>query len=92
MESPDYEFLVSIHEQIEQWLCYKAGIPIEVIDQWDMEHEESDDPGSLEGCPYKEQHQFAVDMEIFLADKLGVIWKDYDAAFGKLVYTKEEKK
>lgn len=66
----DDEAACLIHEIGEWALCQKAGIPIEVIDEWDMNHPELEDPGSHPLAPYHEQHMFMLELEKIFFDKL----------------------
>jgi adenylosuccinate lyase len=74
----DYEFLVLLHELIEEYLCRKAGISDAQITQWDIEHSDHPDPGSAEGCPYGSMHEFALEVEMLVAHKLEVDWGKYE--------------
>lgn len=76
----DYEFLSAIKQQIEQYLCEKAGIKESTIDAWRLTHEGDDEPGTAIACPFREQHLFAEAVEKVLADKIGVDWKEYGMA------------
>lgn len=84
MGNEDYEFLVSIHEQIEEYLTRKRGIKCEDIDKFDMYYEnarqEGDitEPGNSPLAPYFKEHQFATSIEKQIADELGVDWEEYD--------------
>jgi hypothetical protein len=73
----DYSFLLFIHEMIEAYLCKKAGISGQQVDNWDKTHLYSDDPGSLPDCPYAEQHFRAEGIESLLASYLGINWRSY---------------
>ena len=84
MNNPTYEFLVGIHELIEAMLCKQYGITEEVVDSWDMDHLDSNDPGSIPGCPYYRQHFLATIIERMLADELEVDWDLYEEAIESL--------
>jgi len=73
-----YEFLVGIHELIEKALLKHRGVPISAIDEFDMSHEDSPDPGDEPDAPYKREHCFATGVERILAAELGVNWSDYE--------------
>lgn len=77
MANSDYEFLVFLHEVIEKQLAKKMGISEKVIDAWDLLHEDNDEPGAMEGCPYREAHLIAEGFERAMAVKLGVDWAHY---------------
>lgn len=55
----DFNFQVAMHELSEQYLAKKRGIKEEDITAWDLKHLDSEEPGALEGCPYKNEHAFA---------------------------------
>ena len=86
----DYEFLISIHEQIEEYLTRKRGISEKVITAFDIAYEtarqEGDDsePGDAPDAPYRAEHQFATSIEKQLAIELGVNWFEYNEAINNL--------
>ena len=90
MGNPDYEFLTSIHEQIEAYICKRAGISEDDIDKFDMEWEneriagDTSEPGDSPEAPYHLEHMFATKIEKQLAEKLGVNWNDYEEAINYL--------
>jgi|GEM_PF-1935914 len=72
-----YEFLVGIHELVEAELCRQMGISEQTVDAWDLAHEDEDEPGAMEKCPYREAHLRAEAIERVLANDLGVDWEHY---------------
>lgn len=90
MGNPLFEFLVGLHEQIEALECLKAGIPEADVSAFDMVFEQNriegnyDEPGDDPKAPYHEQHVFATNIEKQVAEKLGVVWEEYDAAVNAL--------
>ena len=82
-----YEFLVAIHEFIEEFLCKHRGIPEPVIKAFDEAFElarpegNTDEPGDSFDAPYREEHAFATYIERLIAEQLGVNWDEY----GKVV-------
>jgi hypothetical protein len=86
MGNSNYEFLVFLHEIIEKQLAKAAGITEQMVDAWDLSHEDAKDPGSLEGCPYKEAHLIAEGFERAMASKLGVDWAVYCEAVDAAVH------
>jgi hypothetical protein len=76
----DYEFLVFVHECIEKQLARKMGITEQMIDAWDLAHEDVEEPGAMEGCPYREAHLRAEAIERVVAQDLGVDWAQYEQA------------
>ena len=81
-----YEFLVAIHEMLEQFLTKQRGIPEWVIDDFDKEYEryrkpeDTDEPGNSTLAPYHKEHMFATRIEKLIAKELGVDWNDYEEA------------
>jgi hypothetical protein len=78
------EFLVSIHEQIEQFLCKVRGISEpNQIKPFDEEFERNRQPGNVDepghdpSAPYHREHVFAEKIEMQIADELGVDWGEY---------------
>jgi hypothetical protein len=84
MKNEDYEFLVLIHEMIEEHLTRKRGISEESITAFDVEFEKNrkegniDEPGHDINAPYHKEHVFAECIERLIAQELGVDWKKYD--------------
>lgn len=83
--SEDSEFLVAIHELIEAYLCKKAGITPEEVDEWDKDFEElclsgnipitnSPEPGDDPRAPYHVQHLVAQSIEMMLCSFLKKEW------------------
>src|SRR5580692_9416318 len=72
MGNEDYEWLVALHEMIEQKLCSKRGITLASIDKFDMDFERDRDPGdeSEPGhdmrAPYHNEHVLAEKVERML--------------------------
>ena len=90
MGNSDYEFLVTIHELIEQHLCKKRGISEESITEFDIAFESNrvegnvDEPGNSPDAPYYEEHKFATIVEKALAAELKVDWDAYDSTVNAL--------
>lgn len=85
-----YEFLVAIHEQVEQALCIDRGISEELITKFDEEYEATrrpddltSEPGDDPRAPYKREHFFATSIERLIAAELGVDWSEYE----KVIYS-----
>jgi hypothetical protein len=78
--NPDSEFLVAVHEFIEQYLCKAFGVTQQVVDTWDMEHGidlEANEPGDDPLAPYHAQHLVATQVEKDLCFALGLSWEDH---------------
>lgn len=86
----DYEFLVAIHELIEEHLTRKRGISEEEITKFDMAYEASrtpesiDEPGDHPDAPYNKEHIFATHIERLVAEELGVDWDAYSDKINSL--------
>jgi len=77
----DAEFLIAIHELIEQYLCRKRGISEESISAFDIAYENSGkdgEPGDEKDAPYYKEHQFATIMERLICQELGIDWREYE--------------
>jgi hypothetical protein len=79
-----YNAALLIHELIEYLLCERLGITTEDVDKWDFAHENSDDPGILDGCPYREPHISATIAEDVVLALFGANPYDYDKAIEKV--------
>ncbi len=83
MGNRQYEFLVAIHEMVEQFLCENAGITDEDITKFDLEYEEkrkngdTTEPGEDIYAPYHKQHMFAEKIEKMMAEECKIDWEDY---------------
>lgn len=92
--TPEYEFLILIHELVEWFLIRRKGIPIAAIDKFDMDFEDARDqwderePGDDRKAPYYHEHQTASAIERTLAVFLGVDWHEYEAYINAMPYTK----
>lgn len=84
MKNWKYEFLVAIHEMIEQALTLDRGIKEEAITKFDIDHPELIEPGNSPEAPYNKEHLFATHVEKQLADELGVDWKEYEKTIDTL--------
>ena len=82
----DYEFLVAVHEFIEQYLCKRRNIPEPIITEFDLEFERlrecgakgaTDEPGHDPEAPYHKEHVFAEKIERQIAEELGIDWEAY---------------
>ena len=89
MGNEDYEFLVSIHEQIEEHLTRRKGIREEDIkafdEMWEKEresglHGEDEEPGHDPRAPYRLEHILAECVERLIACHMGLDWDAYDTA------------
>lgn len=81
-----YNFLIMIHELLEEHCTRKNGIKEEDIMSFDLKfekereeglHDEYEEPGFDESAPYYEEHVFATEVEMMLAFRLGLDWGDY---------------
>jgi hypothetical protein len=69
---------LAIHEFAEAILCKARGITQQQVDRWDLAHLEDPDPGSIEGCPYHDQHIGAAIIENIFLKMLGIKDAEYD--------------
>lgn len=80
----DYEFMILLHEMVEQHLCEKRGISQESVDAFDIQFEKDrqegneDEPGDEQSAPYYREHQFATIIERMMCQELGIDWKEYE--------------
>jgi hypothetical protein len=83
---PDYEFLIALHEIIEEYLTRRAGIREQDILAYDLHWEKrhakglttAAEPGHEPGCIYRDQHVFAEIIEGLVALELGIDFDKYD--------------
>lgn len=81
-----YNILVAIHELIEVVLCRDAGVTEKQVSDFDLKHQDDEDPGSHPKAPYRIQHLTAMGIEMVLAAMLGVNWRVYEEALDKIYY------
>lgn len=84
---PHYEFLIAIHELVEQYLTESRGITEQSIMDFDLKfeeeraqglHDEHREPGDDQRAPYRKEHRFAENIERLIAHELGINWSDYE--------------
>lgn len=81
----NYNYLVSLHAEIEAFLCHVRGIKEKDVTGFDLEHLDSDDPGHLKSAPYHKEHEFAMKIERLVAKELGVKWSKYCKTYDEMV-------
>ena len=74
----DSAFLVLFHELVEMFLCFRHGVTEKEIYEWDLAHPDADEPGEVKGAPYFHEHIAAIKMERYMAELLGVNWKEHE--------------
>ena len=84
MQNDDFEFLVVLHELIENHLTQRIGIKEEDITDFDMAHLDAEEPGHLKDAPYHREHIFAECIERIVAHYMLVDWEEYTEAIEKL--------
>jgi hypothetical protein len=83
VHNDDFEFLISIHEQIEAFFCQKHGISGKEVDAFDLTFRGEGEPGDDRKAPYHKEHVFATKVEKMLAAELGIEWNAYDEYINK---------
>ena len=78
-----HEFLIALHELIEEAVTRHRGIKEPDIAAFDKAHLDSDDPGMLPDAPYHQEHVLATAIEMLVARELGVDWDEYGRACAK---------
>ena len=90
MDNDDYEFLVSIHELIEEHLTRRRGLTEQEITAFDLEFKKSrgvgdeSEAGFDKDCPYLKEHTLATSIEMMLAAYMGISWEDYNDTVNSL--------
>ena len=83
----DYEFLIMLHEMIEEYLCTKRGVKEQDIQAFDNEFDKKAlecEPGDDPQAPYYKEHQIATIIERLVAYELGIDWEKYGTDLEKL--------
>jgi hypothetical protein len=81
-----YNLLVAVHELIEVILCEVAGISEKRVSEFDLAHQDDEDPGTHPKAPYHEQHITAMGIEMILAARAGVKWRIYEDALDRIYF------
>lgn len=76
-ENPDSALYIVIHEILEAWRCAKKGISFQAIDAFDLDHQETDDPGLLKCAPYHFEHMQSDQVERLLCHQDGRSWDEH---------------
>jgi hypothetical protein len=93
MGNANMEWLVALHEMIEQHLALNDGITEEQITAWDEFYEKkremnlvdiNSEDGFATDCIYKKYHTIATGIELILAAQLKVDWIEYDQKVNSL--------
>ncbi len=88
MQDWRYGMMVAVHELVEAILCTADGVTPEMVDEFDMAHEQDPEPGDLSSNPCHRQHLFATRIEKMLCRKLGIPWRVYDAEVERVWQTR----
>lgn len=95
MGNEDFEFLVLIHELLEEHNTRRRGLKepdIKAFDElYEIErnaglHANYEEPGFDPRAPYLREHTLSTGVEMMLAAYLGVKWSDYEAAVESLSF------
>jgi len=88
----DMEFLIEMHERIEEHLTRRRGLSEPEIlafdHMWEAErtagkHADDEEPGHDPRAPYNKEHVFAENIERLLAAAMGISWPEYDRVVEK---------
>jgi len=77
--NPWYDYMIAIHELTEVMLTEYRGIEEKQILEWDLNHDESEDPGAIVGAPYYDDHMFCLNIEKQICSYLGIDWDIYNS-------------
>jgi hypothetical protein len=77
---------IVVHELIEALLCRfnDPEITDKMVDEFDMSHEDLEEPGDSPEAPYHEQHKFASEIEKVFAKRLEVNWDEYERRISEI--------
>lgn len=93
LNDPKMEWLIAMHEVIEEFLAKNDGISEEQINDYDIYYEkrremglvaEDSENGFAPDCIYKKYHTIATGIEMMLAAQLGVDWLQYNDKINSL--------
>lgn len=89
----DMNFLIQLHEFIEEHLTRRRGLTEPEIQAFDEQferekldglHPENAEAGFSKGCPYLREHMIATGIEMQLAGIMGIDWQDYEEKINSL--------
>ena len=82
-DSPDWRsnLAIAFHELKEKFECDEKGITVEAVEKWDTEHQDADDPGVLEGCPYRGPHISAMGTEYQVVLSYGLTPEEHERKY-----------
>lgn len=75
---------IGSHEVYEALACRADGVPEAAVDEWDRLHADNDEPGAMEGSPYREQHLAAERIERLIIQESGDTWEAHEARIDAL--------
>jgi hypothetical protein len=84
MDNPAYSMAVLIHELHEKFRNDQLGIQDADVDQFDLDHQELDDPGLSPDAPYHKTHMESDAIERLFIILSGNDWIDYEQAIDNL--------
>jgi hypothetical protein len=68
-----------LHALVEQSIAESMGISPEQVDEWDMAHPDSEEPGEIEYCPYWKAHHIAFMIEKeFVFHSQVITWEQHE--------------
>lgn len=79
--SEEKNFLIIVHEMVEEMITRKNGIEENTILQFDIKVDKEGyegEPGDHKDSPYRRAHRFSENIERQIAHELNVDWKEYD--------------
>lgn len=78
-----YNLILLVHALTEYMLTQSRGLPLALIDKFDAEHPDSEEPGDEVNAPYRNEHGLAVGIERILCAYMNIPWKVYEEALIK---------
>jgi hypothetical protein len=70
-------YAVALHELVEKLHCDADGVTEKMVDEWDIEHSDAEEPGELPGAPYKKQHNRACEIEKDIVRSFKKAWSKH---------------
>jgi hypothetical protein len=75
--NPDHAMCCIIHEIMEAWRCFRKGVTLESIEDFDKSHIDCDDPGTLPDAPYHKEHMQSIEIEKLIYKQNGDDFNEY---------------
>jgi hypothetical protein len=75
-----FTIFLAVHELLEAVRCILRGVTMKEIDDFDLTHQNAEDPGQLPNAPYHVEHMQSMEVERLLCEQEGYDFEEYYGA------------